>query len=168
MTEKTFGETLRSLRERENLSVKAVIKELKKYNQDITDKTLYSYESDKRAASADMLLALCQIYNCSNILETFAGIAPDYSIPDDQEWKIIEKYRDLDSYGRDVVNIVLDKEYKRYQEQKAAESANIIQLKEPDRSYLEPEAAHERTDIETTLEGRQHDDDIMNDDSEWE
>lgn len=29
-------------------------------------------------------------------------------------------------------------------------------------------AAHERTDIEVTDEMRQHDDDIMNDDSEWE
>ena len=129
MNKKTFGETLRSLREREKLSVKAVIEELKKYNQDITDKTLYSYENDKRAASADMLLALCQIYNCSNILETFAGIAPDYSIPDDQEWKIIEKYRALDHYGKDVVDVVLEKEYKRYQEQN---TADIIQLKNPD------------------------------------
>lgn len=113
MNKKTFGETLRSLREREKLSVKAVIEELKKYNQDITDKTLYSYENDKRAASADMLLALCQIYNCSNILETFAGIAPDYSIPDDQEWKIIEKYRSLDPHGQDMVDTVLVKEYER-------------------------------------------------------
>ena len=29
-------------------------------------------------------------------------------------------------------------------------------------------AAHERTDIEVTDEMRKHDDDIMNDDSEWE
>ncbi len=29
-------------------------------------------------------------------------------------------------------------------------------------------AAHKRTDIETTAEMHQHDDDIMNDDSEWE
>ena len=46
--------------------------------------------------------------------------------------------------------------------------ADIIQLKEPDRSYLAPVAAHERTDIEVTEEMRKHDDDIMNDDSEWE
>ncbi len=34
----------------------------------------------------------------------------------------------------------------------------------------EPElaAAHERTDIEVTEEMKKHDDDIMNDDSEWE
>lgn len=115
MEKKSFGETLRSLRERQKLSVKTVIEELKKYGQDITDKTLYSYENDKRAASADMLLALCQIYNCNNILETFAGIKPDYSIPDDFEWKMIEKYRSLDSHGKEMVDLVLKKEYERWE-----------------------------------------------------
>lgn len=116
MNKDSFGATLRTLREREKLSVKEVIAELQKYGQNITDKTLYSYENDKRAASADMLLALCQIYNCSNILETFAGIEPDYSIPDDSEWKIIETYRSLDSYGQESVEMVLNRESKRVKE----------------------------------------------------
>lgn len=113
---KTFGETLRSLREREKLSVKEVVEKLKEHGLDITDKTLYSYESDKRASSADMLLALCQIYNCSNILETFAGLEPDYSIPDDAEWKLIEKYRSLDSAGKNTVDAVIEQEIERSKE----------------------------------------------------
>ena len=113
---KTFGETLRSLREREKLSVKEVIEKLKMYGLNITDKTLYSYESDKRASSADMLLALCQIYNCNNILETFAGLEPDYSIPDDSEWKLIEKYRLLDSSGKNTVDAVIEQEIERSKE----------------------------------------------------
>ena len=113
MKKDTFGDTLRYLREREKLSVKSVIDELKKYNQNITDKTLYSYENNKRAASADMLLALCQIYNCNNILETFTDIVPDYSIPTDTEWNMIEQYRTLDPHGRDMVDTVLQKEVER-------------------------------------------------------
>lgn len=35
-------------------------------------------------------------------------------------------------------------------------------------SYLEVQAAHERTDIAPTSEGKAHDDAIMDDDSEWE
>jgi len=116
MAGKTFGETLRSLREREKLSVKEVIGKLKQYGLDITDKTLYSYENDKRASSADMLLALCQIYNCNNILETFAGFEPDYSIPDDSEWKLIEKYRSLDSAGKNTVDTVIEQETERSKE----------------------------------------------------
>ena len=159
MNKKTFGETLRSLREREKLSVKTVINELKKYGQDITDKTLYSYENNKRAASADMLLALCQIYNCNNILETFAGIKPDYSIPDDNEWKIIEKYRMLDAHGKDMVDTVLDKEYSR------SISVQSDKIKILPQSELS--AAHRRTDIEQTTEGQKHDLDIMNNDKLW-
>lgn len=115
MNEKSFGTTLRALRESKKMSVKTVIEELKKYGQDITDKTLYSYENDKRAASADMLIALCQIYNCNNILETFAGIEPDYSIPDDSEWKLIEKYRFISEHspeGIETVNYILNREYR--------------------------------------------------------
>lgn len=41
----------------------------------------------------------------------------------------------------------------------------IVQM--PDKSYLEPVAAHERTDIEVTDEMRQHDMDIMNNDDFW-
>lgn len=35
------------------------------------------------------------------------------------------------------------------------------------KEYLEPQAAHERTDIEVTDEMRKHDDDIMDDDDFW-
>lgn len=35
------------------------------------------------------------------------------------------------------------------------------------KDYLEPQAAHERTDIEVTDEMRKHDDDIMDDDDFW-
>ena len=41
------------------------------------------------------------------------------------------------------------------------------QIEKIDNTKL-PKAAHERTDIEVTDEMRKHDDDIMNDDSEWE
>lgn len=141
MGKRTFGETLRSLRERKKMSVKTVIEELRRYGQDITDKTLYSYENDKRAASADMLLALCQIYECNNILEAFAGIKPDYSIPDDFEWKLIEKYRDLDDHGKEMVDFVLDREHKRsvFEAEKAEHDNKVIQMPQ----HVQPNAAHE-------------------------
>lgn len=113
MDSKTTGATLRSLREKSGLSVKEVIKLLKQYDFEISDKTLYSYESGKRAMSGDMLLALCRIYKCNNILETFADIEVDYEIPDEYEWNVIKKYRTLDTYGKNAVDSVLDIEYKR-------------------------------------------------------
>lgn len=107
MKEKEMGSTLRELRERENLTIKDVISELDKRGISISDKALYSYESGKRAASADMFLALCEIYKCNNILEIFSNVEVDYSVPTDAEWVIIEKYRSLDPVGRDLVDHVL-------------------------------------------------------------
>lgn len=107
------GSVLRKLRENSGLSVKEVVERLKDYGQDISDKTLYSYESQKRAVSGDMLLALCQIYKCKNILETFANIKTDYDIPDDDEWSVIELYRLLDPYGRDAVKTIMKLEVER-------------------------------------------------------
>lgn len=43
----------------------------------------------------------------------------------------------------------------------------LLSIQEMDKA-LELNAAHARTDIEVTEEMKQHDDDIMNDDSEWE
>jgi len=113
MKKKEMGPTLRELRERANLTVKDVIYELSKREINISDKALYSYESGKRAASADMFLALCEIYKCNNILDVFSNIEVDYSVPDDTEWYIIEKYRDLDNEGREHVSCVLEWETKR-------------------------------------------------------
>ena len=43
---------------------------------------------------------------------------------------------------------------------------NIIQ-QPSDKTYLEPIAAHERTDTEVTNEMRKHDDDLMDNDDLW-
>lgn len=162
MENQSFGASLRKLRLRENLSVKEVIEKLNDYGQNITDKTLYSYENDKRAASADMFIALCQIYKCNNILETFAGMEPDYSIPDDTEWNIIEKYRTLDEHGKEMVDFTLLKEWERVKadEEVTELSLHIVQ-EEP--YYLLPNAAHKDVSITPTPEMIQEEEDIMDD-----
>ena len=130
--------------------------------------TYNGYETGAREPGSDFLKLVSAKFDVSIDyllgLQDKKEILHQYSLRS-SEYSKIEKYRSLDRYGQEIVDLVLDKEYERCQEQKPAD---IIQLKEPDRSYLKPEAAHERTDIELTDEGRQHDDDIMNDDSEWE
>ena len=78
------------------------------------------------------------------------------------EYTHIEKYRSLDPHGKDMVDTVLNKEFDRCQSIKKAEITPL-----PDRSYLDPVAAHERTDIEVTDEMRQHDDELMRNDDLW-
>lgn len=130
--------------------------------------TYNGYETGAREPGSDFLKLVSAKFDVSIDyllgLQDKKEILHQYSLKSSEYYKI-EKYRSLDRYGQELVGLVLDKEYERCQEQKPAD---IIQLKEPDRSYLEPEAAHGRTDVSHTQEGKQHDDDIMNDDSEWE
>ena len=60
--------------------------------------------------------------------------------------KLFDKYRALDSHGKDIVNTILQKEYERVTS-----------------TYAMPNAAHQRTDVEVTDEMKKHDEDIMND-----
>ena len=109
MENKSFGSKLRLLRERSKKSVKEVIEELQKYEIYITDKTLYSYENDKRTANMDMFLALCKIYKCNNIMEVFSDAVDDVLFTN-AEWNIIEKYRTLDDDGRKHIDYELNRE----------------------------------------------------------
>lgn len=61
----------------------------------------------------------------------------------------IENYRKLDNHGMDMINTILEKEFIRCTG--ISEPINI------DKSYLDPVAAHERTDIELTEEMKQYD-----------
>lgn len=108
-----LGSKLKELRETASMSAKEVSVRLRELGFEIHEKTIYGYESGIRMPNADVFMSLCHIYNCKNILETFGTIEVDYSIPDDKEWKMIEQYRKLDSYGVDLVDTVLEKEFVR-------------------------------------------------------
>ena len=56
----------------------------------------------------------------------------------------------------------------RNQDKVLTYSKSLLTKQQLDDEVYEVAAAHDRTDIETTAEGRQHDIDLMNDDSKWE
>ncbi len=101
------------MRKDKKLTAKEVTKELFQMGYEISDKTLSGYETGIRMPNADIFMALCKIYDCKNILEMFSFIKADYSIPTDDEWKIIEKYRSLDPHGKKMVDFTLNEEWKR-------------------------------------------------------
>lgn len=108
-----FGNKLKLLRDLKKYSAKEVVQKLQASGFEIADKTLYGYEKGIRMPNADIFVELCKIYKCHNILETFSETGIDYSIPNDLKYPIIEKYRDLDDHGKEMVNLVLDKESDR-------------------------------------------------------
>ena len=77
-----------------------------------------------------------------------------------EEFRFVEKYRELDAHGREMVDFTLTKEWERSIDIKNRPN-NIAEM----HPHLMPNAAHERTDINVTDEMRQHDDDIMNDEN---
>lgn len=94
-----------------SLSVKTVLDELRLYGVDISDKTLYGWESGHRQPDADTFLALCQIYG----IETLKGIKNAPSISD-EAMRLAKDYDGLDSHGQRMVRLVADEEKARCQE----------------------------------------------------
>ncbi|HJB15236.1 MAG TPA: helix-turn-helix transcriptional regulator [Candidatus Blautia excrementipullorum] len=134
----------------------------------IKNTTLSNYENGNTEPDMDTFLKLCRLYdlNYSELL----GDAYGYKVPGcsfdirSSDIKMISKYHRLDDHGKEMVNIVLEKEYERSVALADQKADNIIKMD----SHIQPKAAHARTDIEVTEEMNQHDDDIMSDDSEWE
>ena len=118
--------------------------------------TYNGYETGAREPASDFLILISKKFDVSidYILGTRAEqhIVHSYQLKS-SEYNHIRKYRALDSYSKETVDMILEREYHRSDLPKRDSLLN---------------AAHERTDIEVTDEMRRHDDDIMNDDSEWE
>lgn len=118
-----FGTVLKELRKKKNLTAKAVSNKLQDMGYSISDKTISGYETGIRMPNADIFMALCQIYECKNILEKFSFVKAEYSVPTDDEWKIIEKYRFISEYSSDgisIIDTILNREYsiaKQFKEQ---------------------------------------------------
>lgn len=139
----------------------------------IAKSTLSGYESGNRDPSMYTISKIMEILNVdANFLwqdEVDAQGGNPVQLKYD-EMKHIEKYRDLDSFGRQTVDLVLDREIarvkelnnmkERIEELESIPPSTVIDIQ----PHLEVNAAHQRTDIEVTEEMIKHDDDIMDDD----
>lgn len=126
--ERSLGAVLKELRKKKKLTAKETADELCSMGYEISDKTLSGYETGIRMPNADVFMALCKIYDCKNILEMFSFINADYSIPTDDEWNMIEKYRFISTHSPDgakVVDTILNREYYIAEQLKQATSTII-------------------------------------------
>ena len=128
---------------------------------DVSPQTIYSIiKRDSKKADIEVLLKIADVF----------GVNAEYfvydNIPDKNsnstakhdftrsEYDHIKKYRQLDAHGKEMVDIVLDKEHERVLNIRVQES--------------DLQAAHPRTDIVRSSESVQQDLDLMNDDTKWE
>lgn len=108
---KDFSETLKELRIQAGFTQKQV------YDMfNIRQSTFSAWETGRAEPSADMLLKLCKLYNVNDVLAAFGydGYNEDGSIRLNMyEEDLVEKYRVLDTHGKEMVDLVLNKEYER-------------------------------------------------------
>lgn len=109
ITQLSIGAKLRRLRKKAGLSIRQTTDLLREqYGYKISDKTLYSYETNTRSLNADLFLDLCQIYGCKSILETFTRAPLYQSHPNAEEWTTLQKLRGLEPYDRTILLTLLD------------------------------------------------------------
>lgn len=137
---KNFAETLKELRIRAGYSQKEVYEMLH-----IRQSTFSAWETGRAEPSADILLKLCRLYHVSDIFSAF-GYDSEYRGVKSaglnmQETEMVEKYRALDTHGREMVDFTLRKEWERSQpEAENREIPPAVTKGIPD--HLKPRAAH--------------------------
>ena len=149
---------LKSKRKSLNLSVKEVLDTLHTHGIDISDKTLYGWESGHRQPDADTFIVLCQIYG----IDSFSSITKAPSISD-EAMKIARDYNDLDDHGKNVVKVVISAEQKRIsQSREEAElfpGVKVLKIAGRDGSFKEVRLTEEqRKDFHAYLDRLQLED----------
>ena len=156
----SIGSRIKELRIKRGLTQEELAKQI-----GVTKGAVANYENEISSPKIDLMYKLFDVLDCdANYLHQDDMMRSTYrnsSTPEEFE-KLISKYRSLDPHGKDMVDTVLNKEYDRCE---SIKKAKITQL--PDRSYLDPNAAHERTDTEVTSDMVQTDDDIMDNNKIW-
>lgn len=120
MSSSFIGNILKTRRKELNLSVKDVLEQLQNFGIDISDKTLYGWESGHRQPDADTFLILCNIYQISTItgIQKIPKISSGQNIenaPSDfseEAKKIAKDYDKLDARGKGAVKAIMEYEGK--------------------------------------------------------
>lgn len=113
MASKEFSKKLKELRLRAGFSQKQVYEHF-----DIPQSTFSSWEVGKSEPSGDMLLKLCEYYECDMLKEFSQENSSGITY---EELKIIKKYRSLSPYDQETVTTLLNRLHDR------EESRNIIE-----------------------------------------
>ena len=110
MSKKYIADTLKRLREAVGLTTVQVGELIGK-----SGKTVSAWENGRGHPDAEILIQLCDIYKVNNLLAEFdeSDNLKKESTISDTEISMINKYRSLDTYGKNVVDMVLTAEYDR-------------------------------------------------------
>lgn len=122
----TFGERLTQLRKDNGFSKRKAFAE--KLN--IPETTLRNYETNAREPGHTFLVQISKLFNVS--IDWLLGNSQEKELKNyyqlkTSEYKHIEKYRSLDDFGRESVDLMMDRECKRVNEKRELEKELTIQ-----------------------------------------
>ena len=140
-----FGIKLKEARTSAKLSQIELGKEL-----GVGNTTISNWEKGIAKPDIDTIEDICSVLSVSP--NYFFKKRDPFAITLEQK-NFLKRYKELDFHGKEMVDMVLDKEYER------STKADVVEFPQ-----VELDAAHERTDIHVTDDMRQHDDDIMDGD----
>lgn len=105
MDDKKIGAFLRQMRKTSGMTADEVSESLLKDGFEISNKTLYKYETSKNMPNADVFLALCKVYQCDNPMEILGGstITP-------AENNLVRKFRLLSPRTQETISRLIDLE----------------------------------------------------------
>lgn len=162
MTKEQIGSVLKELRISCGLTQKEAAEKLGKKQQ-----TIASWEIGQSQPDANTLFFICSIYG-TTVDEAF-GFTKNTNNFSPEDILLIKKYHSLDERGRNIVDIVLDKEHSYSKAEKEKEQTQPVPVSiapETEPEHLMVNAAHE---IEgATEEEKARVDAMMDDDSLWE
>ena len=125
------------------------------------------WETGYSQPDENTLFILCDLYGTT--VDDVFGFKKEHPSLSKRDKEVLKKYNDLDSFGKETIDIALDRETNRVTslkkrdkriEELETSQATVIDIQ----PHLEVNAAHARTDIDVTDEMIKHDDDIMDDD----
>lgn len=163
----SIGSRIKDLREEKGLTRPELAELL-----NVTVGSISNYENDVSSPKEPILFKIIEMLGCdaNYLFQDVVKITERENDVTLAEYDHIKKYRDLDDFGRETVDITLDRETKRVtslknrdkriEELENTPASTVIDIQ----PHLEVKAAHQRTDIEVTEEMIKHDDDIMDDD----
>lgn len=136
-----IGNILKKYRIDSGLSVKTISDIMTSKGFKASEKTIYSWENGNSSPTPEALLEMCTIYGVGNILEAFGydGYKNNGSLQlNIYEIDLIEKYRQLDQHGKELVSLVIDKEYERIEISKKQKNKNTSLIQENISNYEVP------------------------------
>ena len=121
------GSMLKEILQEQGISISELARRL-----NVSAQTLYSMvKRDNQKVDFDMMMHICKLLNVP--VERLCEDNALPKMPDLREWQFIGKYRRLSESGRELVNMVIDHELSRREEEPSVNSpeSKIIPLTSP-------------------------------------